>query len=253
MIDIATVQSGAFKNFINGISKIIDKGKLIFTEEKIKMFESNKDKDKDILIHLNLYSESFEKYFVKGKKEINIDFKLLQKITKTIKNNETIGITYNEGDTFWTLKSFDPDKVINKSYKINLIQYESDEINIPPTEFNYEISLSTIYFKDLLNQSKFISSDKINISFNVRSIKFTFKNESIEKEVVIEENKDNMYIDYISDSELIEGEFNYDNILKCCFFTNLCNMLKIYFIKDFPIVFRYDIASLGDMKLLFHQ
>ena len=66
MIDIATVQSGAFKILINGISKIIDKGKLIFTEEKIKMFESNKDKD--ILIHLNLYSESFEKYFVKGKK-----------------------------------------------------------------------------------------------------------------------------------------------------------------------------------------
>ena len=251
MIDIATVQSGAFKILINGISKIIDKGKLIFTEEKIKMFESNKDKD--ILIHLNLYSERFEKYFVKGKKEINVDFKLLQKITKTIKNNETIGITYNEGDTFWTLKSFDSDKGINKSYKINLIQYESDEINIPPTGFNYEISLSTIYFKDLLNQSKFISSDKINISFNVRSIKFNFKNESIEKEVVIEENKDNMYIDYISDSELIEGEFNYDNILKCCFFTNLCNMLKIYFIKDFPIVFRYDIASLGDMKLLFHQ
>ena len=53
MIDIATVQSGAFKIFINGISKIIDKGKLIFTEENIKMLES--DKDKNILIHFKLY------------------------------------------------------------------------------------------------------------------------------------------------------------------------------------------------------
>ena len=68
MINIATVQSGAFKILINGISKIINKGKLIFTEEHIKMLET--DKGKDILIHLKLYSENFEEYFVKEKKEI---------------------------------------------------------------------------------------------------------------------------------------------------------------------------------------
>ena len=61
-----------------------------------------------------------------------------------------------------------------------------------------------------------------------------------------------MYIDYSSDSELIQSDFNYKNILKCCEFTNLCNLLKIYFKKDFPIVFIYSIANLGDMKLLFH-
>jgi len=251
MINIATVQSVAFKILINGISKIINKGKLIFTEEHIKMLET--DKGKDILIHLKLYSENFEEYFVKEKKEINIDFKLLQKITKNIKNNETIRIIYNENDTFWTLKSFDSDKSINKSYKINLIHYERDEINIPPTEFNYEVSLSTTYFKELLNQSKFISSDKINISFNGKAMKFNIKNENIEKEVFIQENKDNMYIDFYlgPDSELINSDFNYNNILKCCYFTNLCNMLKIYFKKEFPIVFIYSIASLGNIKLVF--
>ena len=249
MINIATVQSGAFKIFINGISKIINKGKLIFTEENIKMLES--DKDKNILIHFKLNSENFEEYFVKEKKEINIDFKILQKITKTIKNNEIIRIIYNENDTFWVLKIIDTDKGINNSYKINLIQYENDEINIPPTEFNYEVSLSTTSFKELLNQSKFISPDKINISFDCHILKFNFKNENIEKEVSIKENKDNMYIDYSSDSELIQSDFNYKNILKCCEFTNLCNLLKIYFKKDFPIVFIYSIANLGDMKLLF--
>jgi hypothetical protein len=249
MINIATVQSRAFKILINGISKIIDKGKLIFTEEHIKILETNKDND--ILIHIKLYSENFEEYFVKEKKEINIDFKILQKITKTIKNNETIGITYNEGDTFWTLKLSDSEKGINNSYKINLIQYEKNEINIPPTKFNSEVSLSTTSFKELLNQSKFISSDKINVSFDGVSLIFNFENKNIEKEVLIQENKDNMYIGLNSDSELIEGDFDYKNILKCCEFTNLCNMLNIYFKKDFPIVFLYNIANLGVIKLLF--
>jgi len=71
------------------------------------------------------------------------------------------------------------------------------------------------------------------------------------KEVSIGENKDNMYINCSSDSELIQNDFNYKNILKCCEFTNLCNLLNIYFKRDFPIVFKYNIANLGDMKLLF--
>ena len=250
MIDIATVQSGAFKIFINGISKIIDKGKLIFTEENIKMLET--DKEKNILIHFALYSENFEEYFVKEKKEINIDFKILQKITKTIKNNEIIRIIYNENDTFWTLKIIDTDKGINNSYKINLIQYDKQDINIPPpTEFNYEVSLSTTSFKELLNQSKFISPDKINISFDGTALKFNFKNENLEKEILIIENEENMYINCSPDSELIQNDFNYKNILKCCEFTNLCNLLNIYFKNDYPIILKYNIANLGDMKLVF--
>lgn len=252
MIDITTVQSVAFKILINGISKIIDKGKFIFTEENIKMLES--DKNENILIHFKLYSENFEKYFVKEKKEINIDFKILQKITKTIKNNEIIRIIYNENDTFWTLEINNTDKSIKNSYKINLIQYDKSDINISPTEFNYEVSLLTTSFKELLNQSKFISSDKINISFDGEALKFNVKNENLEKEILIIENKDNMYIYSSSepDSELIQNDFNYKNILKCCEFTNICPLLKIYFKRDFPIVFKYDIANLGDMKLLFH-
>lgn len=249
MINISTVQSGAFKILINGISKIIDKGKLIFTEEHIKMLETNKEND--ILIHIKLYSENFEEYFIKEKKEINIDFKILQKITKNIKNSEIIRILYNENDTFWTLKMSDPEKGIINSYKINLIQYENNQINIPSTKFNFELSLSTTSFKELLNQSKFISSDKINVSYDDISLKFIFKNKDIEKEVLIQENKDNMYIGFNSGSELIEGDFDYKNILKCCEFTNLCNMLNIYLKKDFPIVLKYNISNLGDIKLLF--
>ena len=247
MINISTVQSGAFKILINGISKIIDKGKLSFTKEHIRMLKCNKDND--ILLHFKLYSENFEDYNVKEKQEINIDFKILQKITKNIKNNETLRIIYNENDTFWILETNDIEKGVNNSYKINLIQYDEEEINIPPSKYN-EVSLSTIYFKELLNESKFISPDKINISFNSNIIKFKFKNENLEKEVLIRENEDNKYINYNSDSE-IRGDFNYKNILKCCEFTNLCNLLKIYFKNDYPIILKYDIANLGDMKLVF--
>ena len=50
-------------------------------------------------------------------------------------------------------------------------------------------------------------------------------------------------------SMVIQGEFSLKNLsyfIKC---TNLCNSIEMYLENDLPLVVRYSVASLGNIKL----
>ena len=50
-------------------------------------------------------------------------------------------------------------------------------------------------------------------------------------------------------SKIIQGEFSLRNLtyfIKC---TNLCNQIEIYLENDLPLVVKYSVASLGEIKL----
>ena len=48
---------------------------------------------------------------------------------------------------------------------------------------------------------------------------------------------------------IIQGEFSLKNLsyfIKC---TNLCNSIEMYLENDLPLIVKYSVASLGDIKL----
>ena len=59
-------------------------------------------------------------------------------------------------------------------------------------------------------------------------------------------------MEYISKQEsnkIIQGEFSLKNLsyfIKC---TNLCSQIEIYLENDIPLIVKYNVASLGEIKL----
>jgi proliferating cell nuclear antigen len=50
-------------------------------------------------------------------------------------------------------------------------------------------------------------------------------------------------------SKIIQGEFSLKNLgyfIKC---TNLCSQIEVYLENDLPLVVKYNVASLGEIKL----
>jgi len=57
------------------------------------------------------------------------------------------------------------------------------------------------------------------------------------------------FIQKQNDSTIIQGEFSLKNLgyfIKC---TNLCNSIEMYLENDLPLIVKYSVASLGDIKL----
>ena len=50
-------------------------------------------------------------------------------------------------------------------------------------------------------------------------------------------------------TKIIQGEFSLKNLgyfIKC---TNLCNTIEVYLENDLPLIVKYSVASLGEIKL----
>ena len=57
------------------------------------------------------------------------------------------------------------------------------------------------------------------------------------------------YVQKQDANKIIQGEFSLKNLgyfIKC---TNLCNQIEIYLENNLPLVVKYNVASLGEIKL----
>jgi proliferating cell nuclear antigen len=57
------------------------------------------------------------------------------------------------------------------------------------------------------------------------------------------------FIQKQENDEIIQGEFSLKNLsyfIKC---TNLCNSIEMYLENNIPLIVRYSVASLGEIKL----
>ena len=55
------------------------------------------------------------------------------------------------------------------------------------------------------------------------------------------------------ENKTIQGEFSLKNLgyfIKC---TNLCNQIEMYLENDLPLIIKYNVASLGEIKLCLAQ
>ena len=78
------------------------------------------------------------------------------------------------------------------------------------------------------------------------------ENVEVGKVEVVEAEEGNLidvYLHKQDNSKIIQGEFSLKNLgyfIKC---TNLCSQIEMYLENDLPLIVKYSVASLGDIKL----
>ena len=93
-------------------------------------------------------------------------------------------------------------------------------------------------------------SDKIEIKSVGNEIIFKCQGQFASAEIHRAESDGSMgFIVKQDSSKIIQGEFSLKNLgyfIKC---TNLCSQIEMYLENDLPLVVKYDVASLGFIRL----
>jgi hypothetical protein len=93
-------------------------------------------------------------------------------------------------------------------------------------------------------------SDKLEIKSVGNELIFRCSGQFANAEIRRTESDKNMeFIHKQDSSKIIQGEFSLKNLgyfIKC---TNLCNQIELYLENDLPLIVKYDVASLGSIKL----
>jgi proliferating cell nuclear antigen len=258
ILTIQTVQISAFRTLMTALKDILLETNITFTKEGIKII--NMDKSHTVLAHLALYADRFESYECKHDKIIiGVNMLHLFKLINTIDNDDTLTIYIEESDytdgvvQYLGLKFENGQIKQQKIQKLRLIEPELEELAIPDVTFSSVLNMPSADFQKIIRDLSCIS-DKIEI----RSIATNDGAELIFKcsggfaqaEIIRAETDGSMeYIQKQETSKIIQGEFSLKNLsyfIKC---TNLCNQIEMYLDNDLPLVVKYNVASLGEIKL----
>jgi len=253
VMTIKTVQIAPFRILMAALKDILLETNIIFTKSGIKII--NMDKTHTILVHLFLKAENFEFFECKQEKIIvGVNILHLFKLITTIDNDDTLTIyiendDYNDGIvTELGLKFENGNIKQSKIQKLKLIEPEQDELEIPDVKFSSVINMPSNDFQKIIRDLANIS-EKIEIKSVENELIFKCAGQFAKAEIRRSENNANMQIINKQHNKIIQGEYSLKNLLYFIKCTNLCNQIEIYLENNRPLIVKYNVASLGEIKL----
>ncbi len=254
VLTIKTVQIQPIRNMITAIKDILTDATITFTKQGMKII--NFDKTQTILVHVVLEARKFEKYTCIPEKIIVCANTLhLFKVISTMSNDDTLSIyiennDYNEGSVTHLGLQYDNGN-IKQCYnqRLRLIDPDTEELVVPDVEYTTIINLPTSDFQKIIRDLSGIS-DRIEIKSVGNDL--IFKCSGPFAESCIYRSESGGYMEFVqkpSAGTVIQGEFSLKSLSQFIKCTPLCTHLEIYLGNDLPLIVKYDVASLGEIKL----
>ena len=258
ILTIKTIQISPFRTLMTALKDILLETNISFHPDGIRII--NMDKSHTILAHLYLAAQNFEFYECKKEKIIiGVNMFHLFKLINSIDNDDTLTIYIENADyvdgivSHLALKFENGDIKQCKTQKLRLIEPEPEELEYPDVKFSSIINLPSVDFQKIIRDLSCIS-DKLEIKSVGNELIFKCQGQFASAEIHRAESDGSMgFILKQNSSKVIQGEFSLKNLgyfIKC---TNLCSQIEIYLENDLPLVVKYNVASLGEIKLCLAQ
>jgi proliferating cell nuclear antigen len=257
IVNIKTIQATIFKQVIDALKDILMDVNLEIDETGLKIIAM--DNTHVVLIHLKLEAEKFEEYFCSKKTYVGINMLKLHMLIKTIGTNDLLNLYIEKDDpNKLGIKITNNEKNVETNYKLSTIDIDVLDVTIPPVDFTTTITMPSSYLQKIIRDMHNIS-EYIEIRNVEKSLILKCKGDFCSQEtrlgseksqnIVIQKNKEDDNLE----QEIIQGVFSLKYLLIFTKCTNLCPSVEIYLKNSYPIILRYSIASLGEIKLCLAQ
>ena len=254
VLTIKTVQIQPIRNMITAIKDILTDATITFTKNGMKII--NFDKTHTILVNVILNAHKFEEYSCSHNKIIVCANTLhLFKVITTISNDDTLSLyiekeDYHDGIVSHLGLQYDNGDIKQcYSQKLRLIEPDIEELVVPDVEYSAVINLPTADFQKIIRDLNGIS-DRIEIKSVGNDLIFSCEGNFASSKIYRSESDG--YMEFVQKPDaatIIQGEFSLKSLshfIKC---TPLCSHLEMYLGNDLPLIVKYDVASLGEIKL----
>lgn len=247
LIQVTSIQSSAIKTLVEVLKDVLADVNVIFDPSGINI--TSMDPTSVSLIQLKLNSEKFEKYYCESKQILGISMSSLYKLIKSTSNSDSITFELNSDNTGELIICIEnADKNSRTTYNLKLLDLNEETLSIPDVEFEFSMTMPSTdfqrYCRDMQNVSEkvrisIVNNDFLNISCDGDfASQNTVIGETTHGLIFKTKTKD---IDY---SQLFS--LKYINLFTKS--TNLSSTIEISIKNDYPLVLKYSVANLGEIK-----
>jgi proliferating cell nuclear antigen len=243
-LEIKTIQSSTIKVLVEALKEILTDTVIEISPDYIKI--CTMDSSHIILIHLKLDADKFEYFYCDGPKLIGVNILNLNKIIKTISNNDTLTLYMTKEDcNHLCIKIENNEKHTQRTTKLNLLDLENNNFDIPPATFHSVITLPSNDFQKICRDINNLS-DLVEIKNVQNQLIISCTGDFCSQEIVISDS-DTQTVD--GNQEIFQGLFNAKYLVLFTKCTNLSNTVELYLKNDYPLIIQYTVGSLGSVKL----
>ena len=247
IMELKTVQTSAFKTLTEALKEILTDANIEFTDSSMKIITM--DPTQTILVHLKLEKDNFESYYCKHKIFIGVNMLNFFKLIRTLTNNDALTLFIEEDNTnLLGIKIENGEKNSVTNYYLNLIEVDETTYQIPPAQFESIITMPSNEFnkicRDMYNLSEIIEIKSVGCQ-----LIFSCKGEFVQQETIIGETNNGLTFVKTNQDNIIQGYYNLKHLVLFTKCTNLCNSIEMYMKNNFPIVIKFSVGSLGNLKL----
>jgi proliferating cell nuclear antigen len=255
VLTIRSIQIQPLRNLVTALKDILTDATISFTREGIKII--NFDKTHTIIVNVVLNANKFELFKCDPEKIIICTNTLhLFKVISTMSNDDTLSIyieksDYHDGIVSHLGLQYDNGD-IKQCYnqKLRLIEPDPEELIVPDVEYSTVINLPTSDFQKMIRDLNSIS-DRIEIKSVGNDLIFSCDGAFASSKIFRSEFDG--YMEFIQKppnaSVIIQGEFSLKSLSLFTKCTPLCNNLEMYLGNDLPLIIKYNVASLGEIRL----
>ena len=177
----------------------------------------------------------------------------LFKLINTIDNDDTLTIyiekEHSDGIVeYLGLKFENGDIKQSKIQKLKLIEPDEEELDMPSVKFSSIINLPSTDFQKIIRDLSNIS-ERLEIKSVGNELVFSCTGPFASCKISRSESDGiTEFVKKCDDTSVIRGDFPKEPIYFIKY-TNLCNNIEMYLENDLPLVVKYNVASLGEVKL----
>ena len=253
LFEIKTVQSGAFRTLIEALKEILTEANLEFDPQGIKIMAV--DETHTVLVYLRLQSDKFETFYCPAKHVLGVNMIYFFKLIKTMGNNDSLTLylpANNPNKLGIRMENSEKSTVTN--YFLKLFDTDVEDIQIPTLNFTSIIHMPSTDLQKICRDMNALG-EKLDVEITSSGSDLIFKcmGDFAEQETVISENStSNMKVNKGSGTtaEIVQGIFQLKHLVLFTKCTSLCPSIELYLKNDYPLILRYTVANLGEVKLV---
>jgi len=276
LFEVRTVQSGAFRTLIEGLKEILAEANLEFDQTGIRIIDV--DETHTVLTYLRLHADKFEYFYCPAKFILGVNMLYLFKLIKTLSNNDSLTLFLPASNpNKLGIRTENAEKQTTNTWMMKLFDTNVMNIELPNIQFTSIITMPSTDFQKICRDFNALA-EKLEITSSNSDLIFRCIGDFVDGEtVILSENQGNVRVQRsgtgggaivptggagaasassssssapTSSLEIVQGIFELKYLVMFTKCTNLCPTIDIHLKNDAPLVLRYMVANLGEVRVL---
>ena len=250
LFEIRTVQSGAFRTLIEGLKEILAEANIEFDATGIRIIDV--DETHVVLTYLRLNADKFEYFYCPSKFILGVNMIYLFKLIKTLSNTDSLTLFLPASNpNKLGIKAENAEKQTTNTWMMKLFDTNVENIEMPNIQFTSIINMPSSDFQKICRDFNALA-EKLEITCSGSDLIFRCIGDYVDGEtVILSESQTGVKVQKLgSATEIVQGIFELKYLTMFTKCTNLCPSIELYLKNDYPLVLRYMVANLGEIRLV---